>query len=132
MAIEIHADFQPRRVCVLGLGYIGLPTAALLASRGHQVIGVDVNPQIVATINQGNIHIVEPDLDLLVKTAVQSGRLTAQSEPSEAEIFIICVPTPFYHDSHQPNLEYVKAAAESIAKGVEGVKAVKNEISVRP
>ncbi len=114
MAIEINSDFRPLQVCVLGLGYIGLPTAALLASRGHRVTGVDINSRIVATINKGDIHIVEPDLDLLVKTAVQSGRLSAKETPVPADVFIICVPTPFFHDTYQPNLEYVKAASESI------------------
>ena len=77
-----------RNVCVLGLGYIGLPTASLLATKGHQVLGVDVDPDIVATIGRGDIHLVEPDLDVLVRSAVQSGNLKAALEPSPADVFI--------------------------------------------
>jgi len=81
--------------CILGLGYIGLPTAAVLAGAGHRVIGVDVNAEVVATVNQGQIHIVEPDLDQAVATAVASGALTAQLAPQPADVFLIAVPTPF-------------------------------------
>ena len=83
-----------KTVCVIGLGYIGLPTAALLAGKGYQVIGVDVNPKTVETINKGQIHIVEPDLDAFVRSAVSSGKLKAQTEPANADIFMVCVPTP--------------------------------------
>lgn len=107
---------QPNKktVCVLGLGYIGLPTAALLASRGHRIYGVDVNEKAIETINRGEIHIVEPDLDTFVRAAVESGKLTAHLEPREADVFIIAVPTPF-RDDHHPDLAYVKAATEAIA-----------------
>ena len=81
--------------CVVGLGYIGLPTAAVLAKAGHRVIGVDVNTQVVATVNEGLIHIVEPDLDLAVAESVASGSLLAQVTPAPADVFIIAVPTPF-------------------------------------
>lgn len=101
-------------VCVIGLGYIGLPTASFLATKGYQVTGVDVSPNVVDTINQGNIHIVEPDLDILVKSAVNSGNLKASLEPTSADIFIIAVPTPF-KDNHQPDLSYVEAATKKIA-----------------
>jgi UDP-N-acetyl-D-mannosaminuronic acid dehydrogenase len=106
-----------KTVCVVGLGYIGLPTAALLANNGYQVIGVDVDPKVVETINKGKIHIVEPDLDSFVQSAVFSGRLKAYNEPQEADIFILSVPTPFYNTGEipQPNLEYVLAATEAIA-----------------
>ena len=103
-----------RNVCVLGLGYIGLPTASLLATKGHQVLGVDVDPDIVATIGRGDIHLVEPDLDVLVRSAVQSGNLKAALEPSPADVFIIAVPTPF-RDDHQPDLRFVEAATRALA-----------------
>lgn len=106
--------FSARKVCVLGLGYIGLPTAAILASRGHTVVGVDINQLTVDIINGGRIHIVEPELDLLVKTAVESGRLTAQLEPAAADVFMICVPTPVDHETHEPVLDYVRHAAKSV------------------
>ena len=81
---------------VFGLGYIGLPTAALLACSGHRVIGVDVNPQVVSTVNKGRIHIVEPDLDQAVADSVASGSLSAQLMPVSADVFLIAVPTPFH------------------------------------
>jgi UDP-N-acetyl-D-mannosaminuronic acid dehydrogenase len=101
-------------VCVIGLGYIGLPTASFLGTKGYQVTGVDISPSVVDTINQGKIHIVEPDLDILVKSAVNSGQLKASLEPVAADIFIIAVPTPF-KDDHQPDLSYVEAATKMIA-----------------
>ena len=100
-------------VCVLGLGYIGLPTASLLGTKGYVVVGVDVSQDVVDTINRGEIHIVEPDLDLLVKSAVNSGKLKASTLPSPADIFIIAVPTPF-KENHQPDLSYVEAATRAI------------------
>ena len=101
-------------VCVVGLGYIGLPTASLLGTKGYKVYGIDTSQHVVDTINQGKIHIVEPDLDILVKSAVQSGNLSAGLEPQEADIFIIAVPTPF-KGNHQPDLSYVEAATRKIA-----------------
>ena len=101
-------------ICVIGLGYIGLPTASLLGTKGYRVHGVDAVAQVVDTINQGRIHIVEPDLDILVKSAVQAGNLTASLEPVAADVFIIAVPTPF-KDGHQPDLSYVEAATRLIA-----------------
>ena len=104
--------------CVVGLGYIGLPTAAVLAKAGHRVIGVDVNAQVVATVNQGRIHIVEPDLDQAVAAAVASGSLSAQLTPASADVFLIAVPTPFRSGADgipQPNIDYVLAAARAIA-----------------
>jgi UDP-N-acetyl-D-mannosaminuronic acid dehydrogenase len=106
------------KCCILGLGYIGLPTAAVLARAGHRVVGVDVNAQVVATVNQGHIHIVEPDLDQAVADAVASGALSAQLTPAPADVFLIAVPTPFCSgvDSiPQPNIDYVLAAAGAIA-----------------
>ena len=102
------------KICVMGLGYIGLPTASLLANRGYQIYGVDVVQSTVDTINQGEIHIVEPDLDTFVKSAVNSGNLIADIKPREADIFIIAVPTPF-HDGYVPNIDYVISATRSIA-----------------
>lgn len=101
-------------ISVIGLGYIGLPTAAAFAARQKKVIGVDVNQHAVDTINQGKIHIVEPDLDKTVKTAVEAGYLKAFTTPQKADAFLIAVPTPF-KDDHKPDLSYVMAAAESIA-----------------
>lgn len=105
-------------VCILGLGYIGLPTAALLAASGHQVIGVDINSQVVATVNRGAIHIVEPDLDQAVADAVAAGALRAQLTPAPADVFLIAVPTPFrtgVDAIHTPNIDYVLAAARALA-----------------
>lgn len=101
-------------VSMIGLGYIGLPTAAILASRKIKVIGVDVNQHAVDTINRGEIHIVEPELDSIVKTAVTQGYLRACTKPESADAFLIAVPTPF-KDDHEPDLSYVEAAAISIA-----------------
>ncbi|MFF2877749.1 UDP-N-acetyl-D-mannosamine dehydrogenase [Gottfriedia sp. NPDC057991] len=102
------------KICVVGLGYIGLPTASLLATKGFNIHGVDVNKKAVDLINQGKVHIYEPDLDMMVKAAVQSGRLKAGTTPEESDIFIIAVPTPF-QDDHRPDLSYVKAASKAIA-----------------
>ncbi|HUI44937.1 MAG TPA: UDP-N-acetyl-D-mannosamine dehydrogenase [Nitrospirota bacterium] len=102
-----------KTICVLGLGYIGLPTASILATKGFSVIGVDTKQQVIDTIKKGNIHIVEPDLDILVKSAVHSGNLTTSLKPQEADVFIIAVPTPFKED-RKPDLTYVAAAVESI------------------
>lgn len=99
---------------VIGLGYIGLPTAATFASRGLKVIGVDVNQKAVDTINSGGIHIIEPDLDIVVRSVVQSGNLRATTTPEPADAFIVAVPTPFKEDK-QPDLRYIEAAAKAIA-----------------
>jgi UDP-N-acetyl-D-mannosaminuronic acid dehydrogenase len=111
---------QKSTVCVVGLGYIGLPTAALLASNGFNVVGVDLNAHAVETINQGRIHIVEPDLDAFVRSAVAAGRLKAYAKPQAADIYMICVPTPFHEGEGipQPNVDYVLAATRSIAEFV--------------
>lgn len=101
-------------ISVIGLGYIGLPTAAVFASRKVKVIGVDVNSRAVETINKGEIHIVEPDLDIVVRATVTEGYLRATTIPEPAEAFLIAVPTPF-KDNHQPDLSYIHAAAETIA-----------------
>lgn len=101
-------------VCVVGLGYIGLPSAALLANRGYFVQGVDVSLDVVNTVNKGSIHIVEPDLDSFVHSAVNSGHLSASLEVAPADVFMIAVPTPF-HEGFVPNVDYVQEAARAIA-----------------
>ena len=103
-----------RHLCVVGLGYVGLPTAAIFAGRGLRVTGVDVNRSIVDKVNRGEIHIVEPDLGKLVETAVASGRLKARTTPEPADAFVIAVPTPFKGD-HEPDLTYLMAAVDSLA-----------------
>ena len=104
------------KICVMGLGYIGLPTAALMAKNGHDVIGVDVNRKAVDTINAGKIHIIENGLEALVSEVVKAGKLKAQLKPAEADAFIIAVPTPVHEDEgHTPGLEYVDAATSGIA-----------------
>src|SRR5258706_6677947 len=103
-----------KRISVLGLGYVGLPVAGALASRGFEVIGVDVAQRIVDVVNTGKIHIVEPDLDMVVQAAVSAGRLRASLNPEPSDAFIIAVPTPFTGD-HQPDISYVKTATEMIA-----------------
>ena len=103
-----------KKICVIGLGYIGLPTAALLANKGYNVHGVDVVQSTIDTINRGEIHIVEPELNTFVKSAVNSGKLKADSKPTQADVFIIAVPTPF-HKGYVPNVDYVVSATKSIA-----------------
>ena len=108
-------------ICVIGLGYIGLPTAAMFASRKKQVIGVDINQHTVNTINAGKIHIVEPELDVMVKDAVADGFLRATTSPEPADAFLIAVPTPFLAigsdgDVPSPDLKFVESAARSVAR----------------
>ena len=103
-----------KKICIVGLGYIGLPTAALLASKGYKIHGVDVVQSVVDTINQGKIHIVEPELGELVKKSVESGNLKADVKPDFADVFIIAVPTPF-RDGYVPNIDYVLSASRAIA-----------------
>lgn len=102
------------KVCVIGLGYIGLPTAAVIASRGVEVLGVDISQQVVTTINQGQIHIVEPDLEIVVQAAVQTGHLRAATQPEQADVFIIAVPTPFKED-FAPDLSHIQSAVSALA-----------------
>nr|AAM22571.1 AcbIII [Aeromonas hydrophila] len=102
-------------ISVVGLGYIGLPTAAVIASNGIRVIGVDVNQRAVDTINQGKIHIVEPGLEDLVKQAVQDGHLSAHTSPQKADAFLIAVPTPFQGEEHEPDLKYIESASRALA-----------------
>ena len=108
---------KSKLICVVGLGYIGLPTAALLASQGYTVLGTDISQHAVDTINQGKIHIVEPELDAFVRSAVNAGRLKASTSPQAGDVYMICVPTPFHEGEGilQPNIDYVLAATRSIA-----------------
>lgn len=102
-------------ISVIGLGYIGLPTAAAFAQHGVKVIGVDVNQHAVDTINQGKIHIVEPELDVAVHQCVNNGSLKATLVPEAAEAFLIAVPTPFKGEDYEPDLGYIEAASKAIA-----------------
>jgi len=112
-----------QKICVLGLGYIGLPTASTFATHGIQVVGVDVNRRVLDTLNNGEIHIHEPGLSTLVQAAVKSGKLTISEAPEEADAFLIAVPTPFYPDKSGDNngepykladMRAVTSAAEAI------------------
>ena len=100
-------------VVTIGLGYIGLPTSALIASHGTNVLGVDINQHIVDTINEGKIHIVEPDLDKIVSAAVLKGNLKASTKASSAQIYLIVVPTPF-KGNHEPDISFVETATKGI------------------
>lgn len=102
-------------ISMIGLGYIGLPTAAVFASRKIKVVGVDVNQKAVDTINRGEIHIVEPDLDMVVHAAVKEGYLRATTTPEPADAFLIAVPTPFKGENHDPDLSYIESASKAIA-----------------
>lgn len=109
----LFSDPGAKRIAVFGLGYVGLPVASVLASRGFQVIGVDVTPHIVDTINSGKIHIVEPDLGMVVHAAVAAGKLRATLKPEPADAFIIAVPTPFT-EGKQPDVSYIHAATKAL------------------
>jgi len=100
-------------VVTIGLGYIGLPTSALIASHGTNVLGVDINQSVVDTINQGKIHIIEPDLDAIVSKAVSNGFFTASTKPTSADVYLIVVPTPF-KANHEPDISFVEAATKGI------------------
>jgi len=108
---------KKKTVCVIGLGYIGLPTAALLANKGYYVAGVDVNEEVISTINNGDIHIVEAGLDAFVKSAISTGQLKAFNKIQLSDVYMICVPTPFHKNGNipQPNIDHVLSATESIA-----------------
>lgn len=106
-------NIKMKKVVFLGLGYIGLPTAAVAAHHGYEVVGVDVNPSVVETVNQGKVHIVEPDLDRVVKEAVTDGHLRAVTQPETADAFFIVVPTPF-KQNHRADMTYVESATRSV------------------
>ena len=109
----MKSDNKPS-VCVVGLGYIGLPTAAVIARAGCKVLGLDVSQKVVDTINRGEIHIEEVDLDGLVHGVVSRGLLSASTEVAPADVFVIAVPTPF-DKNHAPDISYVLAAGKTIA-----------------
>jgi len=108
---------KKKTVCVIGLGYIGLPTAALLAKKGFSVVGVDVKEEVVSIINEGRIHIVEPDLQAVVKSSITTNKLKASSKIQLSDVYMICVPTPLSENNNipEPNIDYVLSATKSIA-----------------
>lgn len=114
MSDDFLAKPARQRISVFGLGYVGLPVAGVLASRGFEILGIDVAADIVDTINSGRIHIVEPDLDMVVQAAVSAGKLRASLVPEPADVFIIAVPTPF-KDGKVPDVSYIHAAVRTIA-----------------
>lgn len=124
-------DLFTGRVAVIGLGYIGLPTAVALATRGVEVIGVDVKPDTVKAVSNGQVPFVEPDLAVAVSGAVAMGRLTATSETPHANAYIIAVPTPFNAD-HSADISYIRAAAESIAPRLKGGEIIVLESTSPP
>ncbi len=101
------------KICILGLGYIGLPTAAMFASNGHDIIGVDVNKNVIDALNQGEITIEEPYLDVMVREVVASGKLKASTKPEQADVYIIAVPTPINEDK-TADMSFVVSATQSI------------------
>lgn len=118
-------------VCILGLGYIGLPLASVLATRGLKVFGVDINPKVLETLRKGELHIVEPDLDVLVRAAVGSGNLRLGERPEPSDYFVICVPTPF-KAGHVSDISYVEKAAASIVPVLRSGSTVILESTVPP
>ena len=100
-------------IVTIGLGYIGLPTAALMASKGANVLGIDINQSVVDTINQGKIHIIEPDLEQIVSEAVYKGNLKASTEISSADTYLTVVPTPF-KANNEPDISFVESATRTI------------------
>lgn len=120
-----------KNLCVIGLGYIGLPTAAMFAKSGYKVIGVDINENAVNLLNKGEIHIEEVGLGELVKEVVEEGRLEAAISPTHADVFIIAVPTPIRAD-HTAGLEYVRSATESILPYLEKGNVVIVESTIPP
>ena len=117
---KMKSELPFKRISVVGLGYIGLPTAAMFASCKVEVVGVDVNQQTVDTINQGRINIVEPELDSVVRAVVEDGYLRAVTIPEPADVFLIAVPTPLQGDKREPDLDFIKSAALAIAPLLEG------------
>ena len=98
-----------RKICVIGLGYIGLPTACTFADQGIEVVGVDNNPQIITGLQQGRLHLFEPGLEELVQRVLSTGKLRVSGQPEPADAFIIAVPTPF-HDGKKADMSYVRSA----------------------
>ncbi len=102
------------KACFIGLGYIGLPTAIVAAHHGMDIVGVDINPQVVEKTRRGELHIVEPGLEAMLKQVIASGKLRVQSAPEPSDAFFIVVPTPFKGDHHEPDVSYVEAATQSV------------------
>jgi UDP-N-acetyl-D-mannosaminuronic acid dehydrogenase len=127
----IHNQPDYKSICVVGLGYIGLPTAALFAKSGIQVYGYDVTPQTVETINNGKAHIKEVDLDGLLQGVVANGKLKASTKPKAADVFIIAVPTPF-KEGNKPDLSYIKDAIKDIAPVIKAGDLIILESTVPP
>ncbi|WP_046174543.1 nucleotide sugar dehydrogenase [Domibacillus indicus] len=120
-----------QKICIIGLGYIGLPTAAVFARAGYEVVGVDVNEQVVELLNKGEIIIEETGLPEVVKEAVESGKLRASLKPEAADAFIIAVPTPV-HEDHTANVDYVVSAAQTIVPFVKKGDVVIVESTIPP
>ena len=114
-------NFQ--KICILGLGYIGLPTAATFATHGLKVLGVDINPQVIETLQNGNLHIHEPGLLTILEAAIQSGNLTVSSQPEEADAYLIAVPTPFYPDAYgdYDGRKYKRADMSAVVAATEAI-----------
>jgi len=119
-------------VCVHGLGYIGLPTAAMLATHGHQVDGYDTDPSVTASLRDGDVHFDQAGLESLVVRAVETGALRAVDDVTPAQYHVICVPTPFDEDRRESNLEYVAAAARAIRSVLREGDTVVLESTVPP
>ncbi|GAA3542791.1 UDP-N-acetyl-D-mannosamine dehydrogenase [Aeromicrobium flavum] len=110
-------------ICVVGLGYIGLPTGVVLAQAGQKVTGVDKNPEVVAQVSRGELHFVEPGMEEALERVVTDGLLTASQDPVAADVFVVAVPTPF-RDGHQPDLSYIEDASRAIAQVLSGGELV--------
>ena len=107
------------KVCFIGLGYIGLPTAIIAAKHGIETVGVDINPTVVEMTNQGHLHIVEPGLEQMLQEVVKSGSLKASTTPEVSDAYFIVVPTPF-KGNHEPDISYVEAATRSVLPFLKG------------
>ncbi|UCE37895.1 MAG: nucleotide sugar dehydrogenase [Thermoplasmata archaeon] len=121
-----------KKICIMGLGYIGLPTASMFATHGYNVIGVDVNEKIIKSMTNGTIHIKEPGLETIALAALNSKRLTVKTDPEPADVFIICVPTPIDENTKKSDLSYVKSACESILPYLQKGNLVILESTVPP
>lgn len=120
------------KICIIGQGYIGLPTAALFTTKDCDVVGVDINEEVVNTLNEGNIHIEEPGLSEVIKKAVENGKYHASLTPENADAFIITVPTPYISENYSCDLSYVKSACESIIPYLEKGNTVIIESTIAP
>lgn len=114
--MSVVQQHQFKDVCVVGLGYIGLPTAAFIASKGIKVTGIDVNPAYVDSINRGEVPFVEPGFDELLRDVVEKGLLTARFDQIEADAYIVCVPTPFKGENHEVDIKFINSAVDAMAE----------------